>query len=738
MAAQGSMSPQVAEPCASPWSSDGEQAAPLVPVSCLLLDSVADIVMAIGPDASVVYVNGAAVRGGWRAEDWLGRSALDVIHPDDVPLAAAAMFSMQDKDVGTPIDLRIAHPSDGWRWFEVVGTNHLDDPLLGVLVLACRDVTERRRWEVVGGDVTRFESVVQHAAAVTMLVDPRGCIDSASGALTRLLGYDPEMIAGRPLAELAAPGYGDVLSAALQQAHGSARAVTAEVPVQPATGGPCRPYRFEIVDLCSDPVIAGFVVTAHDITELQAAREALQRMATHDALTGLPNRLVLAENLASALRDRTARAQVAVMFIDLDRFKPVNDLLGHEAGDELLIDVARRLSGLVRDTDTVVRIGGDEFVIVATGLRSGEAGEVLARDVEQILSEPFTLQAGVARITASVGLSMADGSSTVAGLLADADSAMYQMKNARRSTVFGSSRRMSDRREVAAELVGALDRGEIEAWLQPIVSVDDRRLVGFEALARWRRADGVVLSPGDFFDVADELGLLRAIFDDEILRQACHQLASLDGLDDHLWVSVNMTAADLSDPRLIDVIVDTLALEFLAPHRLAIEVTEQVMLERDGSANGPHLRPRCANSPHAATVWCSTISAPATHRSHMSAATNWMRSRSTALSSSASRTTTPTAASSLPSSDSPTPSTSAPSPKASSTTTNFRCSANSAATKHKAFCSHPHSTHRNCSRGHSTSPWHHYQQRRRARTSNAHTNDRPHGLAPRWCVSVMR
>lgn len=543
-----------------------------------VLDALPDIVMCVDADARFVWVNAAAEEQGWDRAAWIGRSALDLLHPDDLAIALSALETVQEKVVGTPIEVRILHPVTGWRLFEVIGRNHLDDPL-GLLVLAGRDIGERRKWEVAGGDVPRFQAVVHHSSAVTMLLDHDGRIHSASAAITRLTGFDPERLVGTSFATLAANGQESALRDLLNSKRRGVAA--AEVDVRRSDTNDTRPLRFEVVDLRDDPVVDGYVVTAYDVSELRSARHELERLETHDALTGLPNRIALNAAIGDALVRRMVLGEVGLLFVDLDRFKPVNDLFGHDAGDELLIAVAERLTATVRLGDTVARIGGDEFVVLAPNLPARAAIEELGRRVEQAIAEPFVLRSGVAQVSASVGVSFSDGTSTVSSLLAEADQAMFQIKTARRNGSVARTRRWTERRELASVLRGAIERDEMKAYLQPVISVDDGRLRGFEALVRWHHPSGRVLGPGEFLDVAFEAGVGTNI-DRAIADLACGLLSRLHGILPDAWVSVNMSAHDLVDPRIVGVVADTLERHGLQTQHLIVEVTEQATLELPG------------------------------------------------------------------------------------------------------------------------------------------------------------
>ncbi len=544
-----------------------------------LLDAIADIVLAIDGDARVVYVNETAATLGWDRQAWMGRSILDLIHPDDLAIAMSSQMTLQAKRVGTPIEIRIVDPTGAWRLFEVLGSNHLDDEL-GAMVLSCRDIGERRRWEVASGDVARFQAVVHHSSAITMLLDSDGLVHSVSAAITRLTGHDPERLVGTTFSSIAIDDHQALLEGALQDRTGHSMS-SVEVLVRSAGSRAPRPFRFEVVDLRDDPVVQGYVVTGYEVSELHSARDALQLLATHDPLTSLPNRIALTNAITDALARRSEGDQVGLLFVDLDRFKPVNDLLGHDAGDELLVAVAARLNGMVRFGDTVARIGGDEFVVLAPCLRARESIEELGRRVEQAIANPFVLRGGVASISASVGVSYSDAASSVSSLVAEADQSMYQIKTARRSGAAPRVRRWKDRRDLAEALGGAIDRNEIMAHLQPVVSIADGSLRGFEALARWHHPNGHVLGPGDFLDVAFESGLVTQI-DRSILEQACALLARIEPLLPSGWVSVNMSAHDLVDPGIVAEISRTLGRHGLAPNRLLVEVTEQATLDHPG------------------------------------------------------------------------------------------------------------------------------------------------------------
>jgi diguanylate cyclase (GGDEF)-like protein/PAS domain S-box-containing protein len=335
--------------------------------------------------------------------------------------------------VGTPIELRL-RGAEGWRLVEVVGANLLDDPAVGGLVLCLRDLTDRRRWEVAGGDDERFRSLVHNASTILFLLDAEGRVDSVSAALSRLLGQDQEQVEGRPLVALVAEHDRADVEAALARAldgpdWGSPTVV--EVELRRGDGGAPVPFELSIVNMLDDPTVEGLVVSAHDITQLRATRAALEELAAHDPLTGLPNRTALLE----LLTERAGDPRTAVIFLDLDGFKPINDRYGHAVGDEVLRQLAERLRSSVRRDDVVARYGGDEFVVVAQVDEPDDVVYLTTRLVAGI-ERPFSVAEERIDLSASVGLAQPLAGDTPVSLLSRADAAMYVAKQgAQRSRV---------------------------------------------------------------------------------------------------------------------------------------------------------------------------------------------------------------------------------------------------------------------------------------------------------------
>lgn len=326
----------------------------------------------------------------------------------------------------------------------------------------------------------------------------------------------------------------------------------------------------------------GWVATHEDITEQRKAELRIAHMAHHDALTDLANRVLLGQRLEQALEQG---GMFAVHHIDLDKFKAVNDTLGHQAGDSLLQDVSRRLRRLARDSDTIARMGGDEFVILQMPISDQGEAEALAHDVVGALSAPFGLDGHQALASASIGIAIAprDGA-TSEQLLHNADLALYRAKSDGRGMHRFFEPAMDEeaqnRRALEFDLRNGLAAGEFELHYQPIVKTDGREISGFEALIRWRHPRRGLVPPGSFIPFAEEIGLIVPI-GEWVIRQAC---ATASRWPNHLHIAINISAVQFRQPGLTEVIVGALAATGLDPGRLEIEITESVLIQdRNGA-----------------------------------------------------------------------------------------------------------------------------------------------------------
>ena len=521
-----------------------------------LLDELPEGVVVINGHGVLLWVNRTAesLFGG---RITVGMPGLDLVHPDDIELVLLSLSTVQGKQVGSPIEIRI-RTRTGWRLMELIGcpVSWLPD---GAILLTMRDLTQRRQYEIVHDQDARLRSLVQNSAAITMLVSPDGCIQSASGALTRILGQDPELVEGLPLADLVVEDDRPALAGAVEQAsRGASVAGPVKVLVSLIRHGNigALPFELAIVNLIDDPTVGGYVVTGHDVTDqrladlrlrralslLQATLDAtadgimvvdtddqivsfnqrltevwmvpesvitsksrrqltefvsrqlkspeeyvarvervyrdpecesndilefndgrvfervsrpqrvdgltvgrvwsfrditerkrleerLSHQALHDSLTGLPNRALFQDRLrhGTSLAAR-AGGRTAVLFVDLDNLKAVNDSFGHAAGDAVLKATATAISGCLRECDSVARLGGDEFGILLEDIT--ELSDVLgsAERVRQAIKRPVTVAGQEIVVTACIGVALDAPGLTTDHQLCNADLATFAAK----------------------------------------------------------------------------------------------------------------------------------------------------------------------------------------------------------------------------------------------------------------------------------------------------------------------
>ena len=323
----------------------------------------------------------------------------------------------------------------------------------------------------------------------------------------------------------------------------------------------------------------GWVATHEDITEQRQSEVKIEYMAHHDSLTDLANRVLLNDRLEQTLGRIQQGEMVAAHHLDLDQFKAVNDTFGHPSGDKLLRIVADRLRGLVGSSDTIARMGGDEFVIVQPSIADPVEATSLAQGVIELLSEPYDIDGQQAVIGVSIGISIGPGDGASPDkLLRNADLALYRAKGEGRSTFRffepAMDLQMQTRRVMEQDLRKALPAGELELYYQPVVNLPSKEISGFEALMRWNHPTRGMISPAAFIPLAEEIGFIVPM-GEWAIKQAC---ATAARWPENLHVAVNISAMQFRSPGLLQVIVAALAASGLAPTRLEIEITETVLL----------------------------------------------------------------------------------------------------------------------------------------------------------------
>jgi diguanylate cyclase (GGDEF)-like protein/PAS domain S-box-containing protein len=444
-------------------------------------------------------------------------------------------------------------------------------------------VRERRAARMVED---RFASLIANASDVIMIVEPDGVLRFASPACERTLGFTPAEITGRSLLDLWAGEEAEKLRGFLAEVAAAAPAGTVG-PVELRVERGAKRYVVETVgsNLTQDPAVQGLALNFRDISERKALEEQLRQLAFHDPLTLLANRNLFRDRVQHALTiAHRGHACLAVMFLDLDNFKNINDSLGHDAGDRLLQAVAHRVLQTTRSSDTVARLGGDEFAVLMEGVeRSSEVGRV-ADALIAALNMPFQLDGREVRVGASVGVAFSAAEAGAEELLSNADIAMYHAKagGKNRHVTFQPQMQalLHERLRLEADISRALANQEFFIEYQPIVDLGTRSLLGVEALVRWRHPEAGVLMPGRFIQVVEESGQIVKL-GRWVLRQACRDLCawrrSIAG-GAGLRLAVNISGRHLQHGELVHDVAQALSESGLEPGNLVIELTESTIM----------------------------------------------------------------------------------------------------------------------------------------------------------------
>lgn len=323
----------------------------------------------------------------------------------------------------------------------------------------------------------------------------------------------------------------------------------------------------------------GYVTTHQDITDQHENEERIRHMARHDALTNLPNRVCFAEQLEHAMAMARRGDLMALLCMDLDRFKLVNDTFGHAVGDQVLVEIGKRISSAIRDTEFAARIGGDEFTVLIGPLERPEHAAVVANRLIKFINRPVVIEGQSIAPGVSIGIAVApDDGATDAELMRNADLALYRAKAAGRGKFHffksGMDREISQRRELEAALRIALENDEFELAFQPLLDIDTARVTGFESLLRWQHPSMGPLEPRKFINIVEESGLIVPL-GRWILNTACNAATHWP---DHVRVTVNLSAAQFAETELVNSVVQALEASGLRPDRLELEITESLLL----------------------------------------------------------------------------------------------------------------------------------------------------------------
>jgi diguanylate cyclase (GGDEF)-like protein/PAS domain S-box-containing protein len=517
-----------------------------------------------------------------RIESWEA-----LTHPDDLKrLRVALAKHFRGETPRLEVEYRIRAKTGDWRWLQTIGRTILRDAQGRALLMSGthHDVTERRR----AGEMLRLQELAIDAATNAILIvdaqAPDYPVVHMNRAFERITGYRAEEVIGRNCRFLQredrdqpdldrlreAIAAGEQAQVLLRNYRKDGTLFWNNIHISPLRG--------------DDGVVTHFVGIQSDVTEIKRYQAELEYRANFDALTGLANKNLLNDRLAHAIAlAERAQHKFALLYLDLDRFKIINDSLGHASGDALLKKIALRLRNCVRESDTVARLGGDEFAVVLNDVENATAITVIAKKILSELDQPLTIEGRHVFTSASIGVCVfPDDGANGDALLKHADSAMYRAKQAGRNQVCFYTEDLAtgalERLQLESDLRRALSAQEFELHYQPRLNLATGRITSLEALIRWRRGKGALVLPAEFIPVAEETGLIVPL-GEWVLRTACEQMREwLDAGHTDMRVAVNLSPRQFRQPDLAATIGAILEDTGLQSRHLELEITESVAM----------------------------------------------------------------------------------------------------------------------------------------------------------------
>lgn len=521
-----------------------------------------------------------------------GRHFMEISVPGDISESHLVLAKLLgDPDQSIKFDQRLIREDGSQLWGQITASCVLDEAAeLAYFVIVIEDISERKRLEGMLHISNRVLASSGSGFIITDASQPLNPIIFANPAFCRLSGYTLDEVLGRDILFL------QNSDADQQQLTMLRSAIENKTEAQAVL----RNYRKDGVLFWSEvsisPVlddsgkITHFIVIQKDITEQKCYEEKLAFLATHDELTGLPNRNLLKDRLQQAiLQAERNQDNVGLLFIDIDHFKLINESIGHLAGDQLLKAIAERLSGCIRDGDTISRYGGDEFVIVLRNIEKSHHVASICEAISRAISNPFSMQEKKLHVSCSIGIALYPRDGDDAETLSKyADMALYRAKDLGRSNYQFFSSEMNEKmlERVALEnaLHSAIAGNQLLLHYQPLVDLQTGKLVSLEALVRWQHPELGMIAPDRFIPIAEESGLIAAI-GEWVLRRACQDMRSWldEGLTD-FRVAVNVSPRQFRDTQLAEKIEDVLAEMRIDPHMLSLEITETVLMQDTASS----------------------------------------------------------------------------------------------------------------------------------------------------------
>ena len=553
-------------------------------------------IYALDLQGRLLYANDRLVElTGLDHDQLAGTGWLRMVHPDDRERVVSES-GPQARDRRLTLEFRVVRPGGEVRWVRsraspLLGRNGEQAGFVGSL----EDVTnELEAIRELAAREAEFRMLAENSSDFLARHAADGTYRYCSPACEAITGYRPEELVGTSSFRIIAREDEEAVRAYARLLLERDDPATATYRVR-SKDGELRWLETTARAVRDDEGVREIVSVTRDISDRKQAEMELSHAALHDTLTGLPNRALFLDRLGLALRRTERRSgSVAVLFCDLDRFKIVNDSLGHDAGDRMLVDVAKRIVTALRPADTVARFGGDEFTILCEDIAGEIEAATIAQRIVDVFRDPFLLEDGEVFLATSVGIAIARGTDDRAeDLIRDADAAMYRAKERGkgRYEIFDEAMRADAvaRLETESALRRALERGELRLHYQPEVDVATGEVRGFEALVRWEHPGRGLLLPAAFIPLAEETGLIVPI-GEWVLREACTEATRWTAANgDRPVLSVNLSARQLAQQDLVSMVRRAIAETGIDPTTLCLEITESAVME-SGAATTAQLR----------------------------------------------------------------------------------------------------------------------------------------------------
>ncbi|MDG5789353.1 EAL domain-containing protein [Evansella sp. AB-P1] len=553
-----------------------------------LLENFAEAIYVINLDGRFIDYNHGFSSLVGPGEKYINTSFLDLVHPEDIELAKNGFFKTLEGQVLKEEKLRI-FSIDGKTKSIVTSKVPLfdkEEKLIGILGIAKDMTREIELQNQIKLQYNQYRSLLKNSNSVNCILSAKGEVTYRSPSIEKVLGYKPEELDG-PFFSLVHPDDQENVISRFQHLVDQPDAVqTIDVRLQHKNGG-WRMIHAIANNLIKDPHVNGIIVNYHDITEMRQAEQKIHHIAYHDYLTGLPNRRFFEEKLQQELiAAKKNNTKLAVLFIDIDRFKYINDTLGHPLGDEVLKKIAHMLQSLSSEKEFVARMAGDEFMLLSSNLITEDYAKNIATTILKKLEAPIVVDQFEIFVTGSIGITIyPESGNDLAILMKNADLAMYQAKATKENSykLFTSEMEKESYKKFSLQndLRRAIANKEFELYYQPKVCAKTDKIVGAEALIRWNHPKKGVVSPGEFIPLAEETGLIVPI-GEWVFQAVCEQIKAWQnkGFAPFI-VSLNFSSSQMLQKGLVQTVENLLKEKEVEGKWIEIEITESIFLEHD-------------------------------------------------------------------------------------------------------------------------------------------------------------